>query len=70
MALGGGGAVAWSGTLGWGALVLVMWVAARLLAARRKRYAGFALLLTGALACLVPLWFTFENLVNLLPANL
>jgi len=46
------------------------WLAARLVAARRYRFAKAGVLLAGALACLVPLWFSFENLVNLLPANI
>jgi hypothetical protein len=29
-----------------------------------------AVLTGGTLVCLVPLWFAFENLVRLLPANL
>ena len=60
----------WPAALGWGALALAGWVTTRVLAARRYRYAKVGALLTGALICLVPLWFVFENAVDLLPANL
>jgi hypothetical protein len=56
--------------LGWGALALAGWVLTRLLALRRYRYAKVSVLLAGALVCLVPLWFAFGSVVDLLPANL
>jgi sortase A len=68
--LNGGGTGAWSGSLGWGALALAGWVATRLVAARRYRHAKVLVLVAGALACLVPLWFAFESVVGLLPANI
>jgi sortase A len=64
-----GGGLTWLGLSGWAALALAAWVATRLLAARQYRYTKVMVLLSGALVCLVPLWFTFENAVNLLPAN-
>jgi sortase A len=68
---GAGGAE--SGTLaaalGWGALAVAVWVAARLVARRRLRYAKVGVLAAGALVCLVPLWFAFGAAVGLLPAN-
>lgn len=67
---GTGGTSAWLGTAGWGLLAVLGWLATRLVAARRYRFAKAGVLLAGALACLVPLWFSFENLVNLLPANI
>ena len=68
--MGTGGLSAWWGTTGWALLALAGWAATRLTARHRHRY-GQALVITlGALACLVPLWFTFENLVRLLPANI
>ena len=82
LAPAGGG---WWATLGWGGLALAVWVAARVSAARvararqgaqrgapgwrRGRHMGLLVLVAGALVCLVPLWFTFENAVRLLPAN-
>ena len=69
--LSGGGAGVWEAALGWGALALVGWVVTRVLAGRRySYYAAAAVLVCGALVCLVPLWFAFANVVDLLPANL
>jgi hypothetical protein len=39
-------------------------------ASRRYRYAKIGVLVCGALICLVPLWFAFAHVVDLLPANL
>jgi LPXTG-site transpeptidase (sortase) family protein len=64
-----GGTPTWLAVSGWAALAVVAWVATRLLAVRKYRYAKVMVLLSGGLVCLVPLWFTFENAVNLLPAN-
>ncbi len=66
----GGGAGAWTGALGWGALALLGWVVTRVIASRRYRYVKVGVLVCGALICLVPLWFSFANVVDLLPANL
>lgn len=65
-----GGTGAWAGALGWGALALAGWVATRIAAARKRRYDKVLVLLGGALVCLVPLWFAFGNVVDLLPANI
>jgi hypothetical protein len=56
--------------VGWGVIALAAWALTRIVAARRRRYDKVAVLLGGALACLVPLWFAFGNVVNLLPANI
>lgn len=69
LALGGSGTGTWVMAFGFGALAVVAWVATRLLAARRRRYAKLAFLLGGVLVCLVPLWFAFGAVVDLLPAN-
>jgi len=69
-ALVSAGGLTWVALAGWAALALVAWVATRVLAARRTRSAKWMVLLAGAMVCLVPLWFTFENAVSLLPANL
>ncbi|HXW79637.1 MAG TPA: class E sortase, partial [Acidimicrobiales bacterium] len=60
----------WAATLSWGALALLAWVATRVAAARLRRYSKVVVLAAGALLCLVPLWFAFENLVDLLPASI
>lgn len=60
----------WVAVLGWGLLALAGWVATRLVAARQYRYTKVLVLAAGALVCLVPLWFVFENAVDLLPSNL
>ena len=58
------------GAVGWGVLALAAWVITRIAAARRRRYSKVAVLFGGALVCLVPLWFAFGNVVDLLPANI
>jgi sortase A len=65
-----GGAWTWAAAIGWGALALLVWVLARIVAARRHRYDKVIVLLGGALVCLVPLWFAFGHIVDLLPANI
>lgn len=70
VSLNGGGRGVWGAALGWAALALLGWVATRLLARRRYGYAKFGVLVCGALVCLVPLWFVFAKVVDLLPANL
>lgn len=65
----GAGAGTWAAAFGWGAVAVGLWVLVRVLAARRRRYAKAALIVAGALACLVPLWFAFGAAVELLPAN-
>jgi sortase A len=65
---GTGGAAA--GAVGWGVIALAGWAITRIAAARGRRYRKVAVLFGGALVCLVPLWFAFGNVVNLLPANI
>jgi LPXTG-site transpeptidase (sortase) family protein len=65
-----GGTGTWLALSGWGALALIGWVVTRVLAAHRYRYAKVLVLVVGSLVCLVPLWFAFENIVDLLPANI
>jgi LPXTG-site transpeptidase (sortase) family protein len=61
---------AWLATIGFGLLALFGWVGTRIFAAHMRRYATVIVMVAGALVCLVPLWFAFENLVDLLPANI
>ncbi len=63
------GAWSWVGAAGWGLLALMVWTAARVAGARRRRWAKLGTVGAGALVALVPVWFLFENLVRLLPAN-
>jgi hypothetical protein len=65
-----GGGWVWLATIGFGALTLLGWAATRTLARRLHRFGKFLVLAAGALVCLIPLWFAFENLVDLLPANI
>ncbi len=63
------GAWSWVGAGGWGLLALAVWVTARVVGARRRRWGKAAVVVPGAVLALVPVWFVFENLVRLLPAN-
>jgi sortase A len=67
---GSGTGGAGAGALGWGVIALAAWAITRIAAARKRRYSKVAVLFAGALVCLVPLWFAFGNVVNLLPANI
>ena len=35
-----------------------------------RRYSKFVVLAAGAIVCLIPLWFAFAHLVDLLPSNI
>ena len=63
-------ATTWAATFGWAVLALFAWVVTPVAAAHRRRYEKVALLADGALICLVPLWFAFQNLVDLLPPSI
>ena len=67
---GGGAGWAWLATIGFALLALLAWVSTRIFAAHLRRYSKFLVLMAGVLVCLVPLWFAFEHLVDLLPANI
>ena len=66
----GVGGWAWPATIGFTLLALLAWVGARVFAARLPRYSKLMVLVAGAVICLVPLWFAFAHLVDLLPANI
>ncbi|HEX9548475.1 MAG TPA: class E sortase [Acidimicrobiales bacterium] len=84
--LGHGQQGAWPPTITYGLLVLLLWAGLRVWAARRRRTPYGARLprhglrrsamqrllpyLVGIPVCLVPLWFFFENVIRLLPANI
>lgn len=65
-----GGGWTWLATIGFALLALMAWVGARVFAAHLRRYGKYLALVAGVVVCLVPLWFAFENLVDLLPANI
>jgi sortase A len=67
---GNGTGGAGAGAVGWGVIALAAWAIARIAAARKRRYSKVAVLFAGGLVALVPLWFAFGNIVNLLPANI
>jgi LPXTG-site transpeptidase (sortase) family protein len=64
------GSGAWLATVGFGLLALLGWIATRVFAGHLRRYSKALVLVAGVLVCLVPLWFAFEHLVDLLPANI
>jgi sortase A len=68
--LGSGDQGAWGPALLFGAAVVVLWIATRLLVHRTRRWKRAGVLVVGIAVCLVPLWFTFENVVRLLPPNI
>jgi LPXTG-site transpeptidase (sortase) family protein len=67
---GTGSGWAWVATIGFLVLALLGWVGTRIFAARLRRYSKFVVLAAGAIVCLVPLWFAFAHLVDLLPSNI
>ncbi len=69
-ALGHGESGAWTPTLLYGGLTLVLWVATRVWVHRTRRWHRAAALVIGVAICLVPLWFCFENAVLLLPQSI
>jgi sortase A len=68
--LGQGQNGAWAPTLLFGAAVVVLWIGTRLLINRTRRWTRAGVVVIGIALCLVPLWFTFENVVRLLPPNI
>jgi sortase A len=67
--LGSGDGGAWPHVLFYGAITIALWVAVRL-QGTRVRHRQWLIVATGAVICLLPLWFVFENVVRLLPPNL
>jgi sortase A len=66
--LGSGDGGAWPPVLFYGAIALSLWVGVRMLGARTGRR-QWLVVGGGAVICLLPLWFVFENVVRLLPPN-
>ncbi len=53
--------------IAFGALVVALWVAARVFASRRRGWRKAAALAAGVVVAAVPLWLCFEQVVRLLP---
>lgn len=68
--LGAGDDAARRPAIFYGALVAFLWLLTRVAVARTRRWKRNLAYLIGVAACLVALWFLFENVVRLLPANL
>lgn len=68
--LGTGNSTARKPALIYGALVVVLWILTRVTVLHTRRWKRNLAYLVGVAACLVALWFTFENVVRLLPTNL
>src|SRR5262249_41373850 len=59
--LGSGDRGAWTPTLLYGGLVVLLWIGVRLLINRTRRWTRVAAYVVGIGVCLIPLWFLFEN---------
>jgi sortase A len=68
--LGGGRSSAWLPALGYGGLVILLWIGTRLWINRSRRWHRFGAYVVGIAICLVPLWFCFENAVLLMPQSI
>ncbi|MGI8493164.1 MAG: class E sortase [Acidimicrobiales bacterium] len=68
--LGQGNHGAWPPALAYGAAVLALWIATRILINRTRRWRRLGAYVGGIGITLVPLWFCFENVVRLLPQNI
>jgi sortase A len=61
---------AWPAAIGYGAIVLLLWIVVRLWINRTRRWSRIAAYAVGIAICLVPLWFFFENVIRLLPPSI
>jgi len=68
--LGQGEPNAWIPTLLYGLLAVAVWVLARIWMARARGWHKAAAVSLGIAVALVPLWFTFENAVLMLPQSI
>jgi len=68
--LGSGDSNAWPAALGYGAIVVLLWISARIGINRTRRWTRLAAYVVGIGICLVPLWFCFENAILLLPQSI
>ncbi|HET6875412.1 MAG TPA: class E sortase [Acidimicrobiales bacterium] len=68
--LGRGNSNAIPPTILYGLLTVVLWVATRLAINRTRRFWRLGAYVVGIGICLIPLWFTFENVILLLPQSI
>jgi sortase A len=68
--LTGGDSRAWPAAIGYGAIVVLLWMGVRLCINRTRRWSRVAAYVIGIAICLVPLWFFFENVIRLLPPSI
>jgi len=68
--LGTGDSGAWPAAVGYGMLLVVMWVGVRIWINRSRRGGRLVAFTLGTALCLIPLWFFFENIVLLLPQSI
>jgi sortase A len=61
---------AWPAAIGYGAIVVLLWIGVRFCINRTRRWSRVAAYAIGIALCLVPLWFFFENVIRLLPPSL
>ncbi len=66
---GGSSSKAWFPTVAYGAAVLLLWLATRVVLASTRRWKRFGVLVVGVAVCAVPLWLCFENVTRLLPPS-
>ncbi len=68
--LTGGDSRAWPAAIGYGAIVVLLWIGVRLCINRTRRWSRVAAYVIGIALCLVPLWFFFENVIRLLAPSI
>ncbi len=61
---------AWPAAIGYGAILVLLWIGVRLCINRTRRWSRVTAYVVGIAICLVPLWFFFENVIRLLPPSI